>query len=488
MGKIKLTYIFSAISFILLIIVLFFIQKREVHVTISPKELEKVPGEEEILESRRTEISWMGVYLRGEKIGYIETKETEKPKGFEISQRMFIQVIMLGEKKGVTAQTIVNTDKNFRLRTFDFFLISPDSKMKLMGERKGTKLILSYGNRKETIELGEIAFLPVTLEAFLKDKKIKEGEKLTFRMFDPSVKQVSDATLYYKGREKIELKGKEIDTDVYEYEFAGVTQRIFMRDGEIIREELPFDMVLVKESREEAIKLGEKPIDLLFKYAVKPKGSRVKLDARKVVYRLSNINPDVLDLEFAGQRLIQKGEDYAVIEVEKTNLKEIDRINIDENLKEFLKPTLFIQCESPEIIDTAKKWAEGKNVTLKTKSLLYKVFNYLTKEPSVTIPSAIDVLHNRKGDCNEHSILYATLLRAINVPSQIAVGLIYQEGYFWYHAWNAVYLNEWIFVDPTYAEFPASPLHIMLKLGDIEKQAEVAPIVGKIEIEILEID
>lgn len=488
MVKVRLTYIFSAISFILLVVILFFIQKREAHVTISPRELEKIPGEEEILGPQKTEVSWMGVYLRGEKIGYIETKEIEKPGGFEISQRMFIQVIMLGEKKGVTAQTIVNTDKDFRLKTFDFFLISPDSKMKLKGQRKGTKLILSYGDRKETVELGETAFLPVTLEAFLKDKKIKEGEKLAFKMFDPSVKQVADATLYYKGKEKIELKDREIETDVYEYEFAGITQKIFMKNSEIVREEIPFDMVLVKESREEASKLGEKPIDLLFKYAVKPKGSGVKLDAKRVVYRLSNINPDVLDLEFDGQKVVQKGEDYAVIEVKKASLMGVDKININENLKKFLNPTLFIQCENPEVIDTARKWAKGKNITMKAENLLYKVFNYLAKEPSVTIPSAIDVLHSRKGDCNEHSILYATLLRAIGIPSQIAVGLIYQEGYFWYHAWNAVYLDKWIFADPTYAEFPASPLHIMLKLGEIEKQAEVAPIVGKIEIEILEID
>jgi len=77
-------------------------------------------------------------------------------------------------------------------------------------------------------------------------------------------------------------------------------------------------MVLIKETREEAAKLGEKPVDLLFKYAVKPMGKRIKSGAKKVVYRLSNINPEVLDLEFAGQKLIQKGENYAVIEVKKS--------------------------------------------------------------------------------------------------------------------------------------------------------------------------
>ncbi|MEO0275626.1 MAG: transglutaminase domain-containing protein, partial [candidate division WOR-3 bacterium] len=359
--------------------------------------------------------------------------------------------------------------------------------MKLKGEIIGTKLKLYYKERVEEIELGEVAFLPVTLEAFLKEKKIKEGEKISFRMFDPSVKQVADAILFYKGKEKIDYKNKKIETDVYEYEFAGIKQRIYLKDNEIIKEELPFDMVLLKEEKNEAIKISEKPIDILFKYAVKPKGKKVSLMANKIIYKLSNIDPSILDLEFGNQRLIEKGKDYAIIEVEKPQIEEVKELIINEELKDYLKPTLFIQSDNEEIRDSALKWAKGENYTQKSKNLMHKVFTYLSKEASVTIPSAIEVLHNKKGDCNEHSILYTSLLRAIGIPSEIVVGLIYQEGYFWYHAWNAVYLNKWVFVDPTYFEFPASCLHIMLKMGEIEKQAEVAGIVGKIEIEVIEI-
>lgn len=487
MVKIKLSYIISGISFLLFLIILFFIQKREGKLIVKEEEIEKLIHEEEIIEGKKVKESWMGVYVRGEKIGYVETREIEKLSGFEINQRMIIQAIMLGEKKRVTAQTIVNTDKDFRLNNFDFFLFSPDQEMKLRGERIGTKLKIYYKERIEEIELGEVAFLPVTLEAFLKEKKIKEGERISFRMFDPSVKQVADAILFYKGKEKINYKNKKIETDVYEYEFAGIKQRLYLKDGEIIKEELPFDMVLLKEEKEEAVKISERPVDILFKYAVKPKGKRISLSAKKIIYKLSNIDPSILDLEFGNQKLIEKSKDYAIIEIEKPDIEEIKDLNINEELKKYLKPSLFIQSDNSEIRDSAIKWAKGENYTQKSKNLMYKVFNYLTKEPSVTIPSAIEVLHNKKGDCNEHSILYASLLRAIGIPSEIVVGLIYQEGYFWYHAWNAVYLNKWIFVDPTYFEFPASCLHIMLKMGEIEKQAEVAGIVGKIEIEVIEV-
>ncbi len=487
MVRIRLTYIISGISFFLLLLILFFIQKREGKLIIKEEKIEKIPSEEEIIEGKKVKEYWMGVYIRSEKIGYVETREIEKPGGFEINQRMIIQAIMLGEKKRVTAQTIVNTDKDFRLVNFDFFLFSPDQEMKLKGERVGEKLKLYYKERVEEIELGEVAFLPVTLEAFLKEKKIKEGERISFRMFDPSVKQVADAILFYKGKEKINYRNKKIDAQVYEYEFAGIKQRIYLKDDEIIKEELPFDMVLLKEEKEEALRISEKPMDILFKYAIKPKGKKISLNAKRIIYKLSNIDPNILDLEFGNQRIVEKGNDYAVIEVEKKEIEDVENLNINENFESYLKPTLFIQSDNEEIKDSAIKWAKGKNFTERAKNLMYKVFNYLSKEASVTIPSAIEVLHNKRGDCNEHSILYASLLRAIGIPSEIVVGLIYQEGYFWYHAWNAVYLNKWIFVDPTYFEFPASCLHIMLKTGEIERQAEVAGVVGKIEIEVIEV-
>ena len=489
MVKIRLTYILSTISIIFLFIILFFIQKRESKLVIKEEEFEKIPiEEEEIIEGKKEKESFMSVYVKGEKIGYVETKEIPKIDGYEINQRMVIEVIMLGQKKVVSAQTVVNTDREFRLRNFDFILNSPDQKMNLKGERIGTKLKIYYKDREEEIELGETAFLPVTLEAFLKEKEIKKGEKISFKMFDPSVKQVADAILFYKGEEKIAYKNKKIKVSVYEYEFAGITQRIYIKDGEIIKEELPFDMVLLKEDKEEAIKISEKPIDLLFKYAVKPIGKKINLNAKRILYKISNINLKNLDLEFGNQKLIEKGEDYAVVEVKKPEIEIVKEININEDLKKYLGSSLFIQPDEKEIRDSAIKWAKGEDFTQKSKNLLYKVYNYLSKEPSVTIPSAIEVLNSKKGDCNEHSILYASLLRAIGIPCEIVVGLIYQEGFFWYHAWNAIYLNKWIFVDPTYSEFPASPLHIMLKIGEIEKQAEIAPIVGKIKIEVLEVE
>ena len=66
----------------------------------------------------------------------------------------------------------------------------------------------------------------------------------------------------------------------------------------------------------------------------------------------------------------------------------------------------------------------------------------LEKKPTVSLPSAREVLRTRVGDCNEHTALYVALARALGIPARIAVGLVSVRGAFYYHAWPEVYLAE----------------------------------------------
>ena len=65
----------------------------------------------------------------------------------------------------------------------------------------------------------------------------------------------------------------------------------------------------------------------------------------------------------------------------------------------------------------------------------------LEKKPTVSLPSAREVLRTRVGDCNEHTVLYVAMARALGLPARIAVGLVYLRGAFYYHAWPEVYVD-----------------------------------------------
>ncbi|MEO0075502.1 MAG: transglutaminase-like domain-containing protein, partial [candidate division WOR-3 bacterium] len=89
------------------------------------------------------------------------------------------------------------------------------------------------------------------------------------------------------------------------------------------------------------------------------------------------------------------------------------------------------------------------------------------------------------GDCNEHAILYAALCRAIGIPCQICVGLVYVDNFFYYHAWNKVYLDKWISVDATFNQFPADATHIKFAEGELAEQATVLKIADKLKIRVI---
>jgi hypothetical protein len=118
----------------------------------------------------------------------------------------------------------------------------------------------------------------------------------------------------------------------------------------------------------------------------------------------------------------------------------------------------------------------------------------LEKKPTVSLPSALEVLKTRVGDCNEHTALYVAMARSLGLPARIAVGLVYLRGAFYYHAWPEVWVEEsagrglWLPVDPTLNQFPADATHVRLTRGGLERQAAILGLVGHSHLEILGVE
>jgi hypothetical protein len=65
-------------------------------------------------------------------------------------------------------------------------------------------------------------------------------------------------------------------------------------------------------------------------------------------------------------------------------------------------------------------------------------------------------------------------------------GLVYLRGRFYYHAWNELYLNDWLPVDATLNQFPADVTHIKFIEGEMEEQLLVLNLIGKLQIEVVD--
>jgi transglutaminase-like putative cysteine protease len=159
----------------------------------------------------------------------------------------------------------------------------------------------------------------------------------------------------------------------------------------------------------------------------------------------------------------------------------------DPHWKSFLQPTVFLQSDHPEIRSLAVKITAGqkdaRQAAVRIKDWVYRE---IAKVPTVSVPNALDVLKSRRGDCNEHTVLFNALARAAGIPARTAVGVVYLRDAFYYHAWSEVWLGEWISLDSVLNQFPADVTHIKFLEGDIDRQIDILQLIGNLKIEVLQ--
>jgi transglutaminase-like putative cysteine protease len=177
-----------------------------------------------------------------------------------------------------------------------------------------------------------------------------------------------------------------------------------------------------------------------------------------------------------------------LIEVRVGDLSRVSSYSIPysgEEYKSYLKPSSLIQSENQEIIERTKEIVKGEKDSIRVvRKINDWVYNNLEKVATLSIPNALDVLETRKGDCNEHSTLFAALARAAGIPTKIVLGVVFLEEKFYYHAWDEVFVGSWIAVDPTLGQVPADASHIKFIEGDLSKTFEIIKVVGNIKLEI----
>jgi hypothetical protein len=59
------------------------------------------------------------------------------------------------------------------------------------------------------------------------------------------------------------------------------------------------------------------------------------------------------------------------------------------------------------------------------------------------------------------------------------------DGRFYYHAWNSLYLGEWITADSLMNQLPADVTHIRMVRGAAGEQGDLLGAIGRINIQIL---
>jgi transglutaminase-like putative cysteine protease len=134
----------------------------------------------------------------------------------------------------------------------------------------------------------------------------------------------------------------------------------------------------------------------------------------------------------------------------------------------YLAETPLVQFRDPVFAGLQRRLAAPAGATRWELAQLVTRFVYdwiLDKDYSVGFASAQEVARNPKGDCTEHGVLAVALLRRLGVPARGVVGWVAMGGTQGLHFWAEARIGgEWIPLDPTFDQAPASAFRI--KLGD----------------------
>ena len=456
--------------------------------------------------------TWRGVYYRGEKIGFTVSQTVPTGDGFDLEEDGRLQMALLGAHTAATIRTTAHVDADFALRSFEFSLDPGTGPIEISGivggpERAalrtdgGTRLTLTVktasGIRTEDRVLTEPPALSLNLSRRLANGGLVPGARHHWTVFDPATLHNAPVTIDVGKRELISGAGRPIPAFRVEMEFAGLHTTSWVTDtGDVVREESPLGLITVRETPERARAMAV-PIkvqsDMYESAAIVPTGKEridEPADVRRLRIRLDGVDLSSADLDGGAQTRISGSA--TVLELRDPRMLKAEAA--DPSARQYLSPEPLIESDDPDIKAEAERAVRGVTGRRAQAERLTRAVNgLLEKKPTVSIPSAREVLRTKVGDCNEHTALFVAMARAAGIPARINVGLVFVRGAFYYHAWPEVYIDEgargqWLPVDPTLNQFPADATHVRLARGGLDKQTVILPLIGRLKMTVLELD
>lgn len=452
-------------------------------------------------------------------IGMATTRLDTIPTGFVLEDMLSMDVPALGQMHRAVASTQVELGRALDLKRFRFALQSEVGRFVVTGHATPDSLLeleMQAGGEPERSRVRLDADL--TLDALLAMRlaaagQLEVGREVTGRLFDPAVMEVRETVLRVVAHDTILVPDSvnwDADLERYvpvhhdtvpawqvEQRLGGIVVTSWVdEDGRLIRAESPLGMTLERmefELARQEWRAAEDDAALAAGYGAIIEttaiASDVPLDSvaatERLRVRLLGVALEGLDL--AGGRQTLAGDTLTV--ERETSLEAgytLPYAGGGEAAGE-LGATPLIQSNDPRIERVARRIAgDEADPAAVARRLNDWVYSRLAKDIVASVPSAVQVLEARKGDCNEHTVLYVALARALGLPARTVAGLVHVQGRFYYHAWPEVWLGgRWVAVDPTLGQFPADASHLRVVVGGLARQVELVRLIGRLRLEVL---
>jgi hypothetical protein len=442
---------------------------------------------------------WMGTYFQGQKIGFTRVQTRWTPKSIEMDSTVFFQIRSKSIDQSTTINQKTRLGPDFKIRSFSIMQDITGHRQQVDGIVEGNSLsyqIKSRGfERKKSIDFPPETLPSSTFLLNLMAKGLKVGQKGTLPLFLEPFQLMVDLDFEVLRKEKLEYQGIPVETFVIKQEFSGIETTLWVGgDGSVIKETTNQGFESFKETAEMAQQIDESLTisSLITMSLVKPNQPIDRSDqVRNIIFHLQPLrSPDLIPQDQRQKILktekLPNGLYRATLKVKtEPGLSLSKGFGKHEPDPKYLEDSPEVQARHPMIRALSRELAgENQDAWQVAKDINLWVHLNLKKELVDTV-TALDALHERRGECQSHTFLFTALARAAKIPTRIVNGLVYSAEYegFLYHAWPEVYVGEWRALDPTFGQDRVDATHIKLTEGAQDGPFLLMEFVGKVEVD-----
>jgi hypothetical protein len=473
--------------------------------------------------------SYYTVSMGAGPIGYATSTVDTLPDEIRVQDGLTVDIEALGSVQRTQMVTEIHLSRGLRLRTFDATVTSPAGEFRAGGTVRGDSVldieIVTGTNQPQhtRVRLDHPIVLPTLLSLEMAvGHRLKVGSSYTVRMFDPMLLQeqpveirvLAESTLAVPDSARLDSTTQQwvparLDTLrawKLRQQYGGISIESWVDEqGRTVSETSPIGFRMQRTAFEIAVQnwrhnrgaagtAGGGGGDVIAATAV---ASNVELrPAALAELRVVLRNVDLTGLDLSGGRqqlvgdtlIVRRETGYTLSAPASTRLRGLlTALPVrDTALPAELASEPLVQADDPRIQAQARQIAGRERRAGPVAELLTRwVYDNLKKKITISVPSAVQVLEDRSGDCNEHTVLYVALARALGLPARTAAGLVYLRGHFYYHAWPEVWLGEWVAVDPTFGQYPADASHLRFTVGGLARQVELLRVIGRLQLSVV---
>jgi transglutaminase-like putative cysteine protease len=446
---------------------------------------------------------WTGIVFNGEKIGFTHfaIRKDADTENFEIRSEASFVLRFLGIEKKVQLKSYDVIGGDLTLVRFAYEYQIDGSELRVAGRREPGELaatIVSGGRPTEQRLPVEGKLYPssvISLYPVMNGLEI--GREHGYFVYSGETQSVREVTQRVTGYERSDLflgnafkvetamDGQRVTTwigpdgrPVFELAMRGVMIS-FLEDSGSATRYLALASLNKKESLiEYSLVRPDRPID----------------NPRAVsALRIALTGADRLPPSDAWQRCAAQRQEINCAIGRATGAEAAGAGPPPEALRErYLQPSVAVQSTDPSIRRLADAIVRASASPEERIARVLRWLEQNIEKAPIDVFSALDVLQQRKAECQGHAYLYTALARAAGIPTRMVNGLVYSEDFqgFLYHSWaESLVGTNWQVVDPTFGQAAADATHIKLVEG--ENLADLVPLtewVGKVGIRVLEVE